>query len=49
MVLWGIDALIVVICSILVSSWDLWNFVNLSKEEQQSEMSSRNEDVNHTH
>lgn len=43
MLFWGIDALIVVVVSLLLTGWDLWNFTNLSREEQNTEMSSKNE------
>ena len=46
---WGIDALIVVILSLLLTAWDLWTFTNLKREEQNSEMSSQDAEVNHTH
>ena len=36
MLFWGVDALIVTIFSLGLSSWDLWNFANLTREEQHS-------------
>lgn len=36
MLYWGLDALFVTILSVVLTSWDLWSFVNLTKEEQQS-------------
>ena len=41
MVFWGADCLIVAICSIGLTGWDLWVFANLLINEQHSEMSSR--------
>jgi uncharacterized membrane protein YdbT with pleckstrin-like domain len=29
---WGIDALIVVILSLLLAAWDLWTFTNLKRD-----------------
>ena len=44
MFFWGLDCLLVTVCAIILNSWDLWVFVNLTNEEQHSEMSSRPED-----
>ena len=43
MILWGLDCLFVTICSFALTAWDLWIFTNLLKEEQNSEMSSKEE------
>lgn len=48
MLLWGIDCLAVVICSLGLTAWDLWVFTNLLHSEQHSEMSNR-EEANNTH
>jgi hypothetical protein len=50
MLLWGIDCLLVAIISLSLTTWDAWVFANLTKDEQRSEMSSRNgADANQTH
>ena len=49
MLFWGIDALIVIGVAFILTAWDLWDFTNLKREEQNSEMSSQNAEVNHTH
>ena len=49
MLFWGIDALIVIGVAFILTAWDLWDFTNLKREEQNSEMSSQNSEVNHTH
>lgn len=50
MLLWGVDCLLVAIISLALTAWDVWVFANLTKDEQYSEMSSRQgADVNQTH
>lgn len=44
MLLWGIDSLLVTAISLGLTAWDVWVFANLTKDEQQSEMSSRERD-----
>jgi hypothetical protein len=48
MLLWGLDCLLVGVCSTALIGWDLWVFANLHQSEQHSEMSSRQE-ANNTH
>ena len=36
MLLWGLDCLLVTLCSFGLIAWDLWIFTNLLKEEQNS-------------
>ena len=46
MMLWGIDALLVVVLSFLLNVFDLWKAVNLPKTEQESEVSSAPQEIN---
>ncbi len=48
MMLWGIDALILIGISFFLNIFDLWKAVNLPKHEQNSEVSSAAQDVNQT-